>query len=85
MKVKFLLFLFSGQAYYNRNAPPLELNEQNPLCRFKAVGYSKLGGKEDKDGHVAMMFNKYEQEIKYAFSGAICIKHFNSMKLTQIC
>lgn len=55
----------SGQAYYNRNAPPLELNEQNPLCRFKAVGYSRLGGRDDKDGHVAMMFNKSEQDIKY--------------------
>ncbi|XP_039745219.1 probable nucleoporin Nup54 [Pararge aegeria] len=54
----------TGQAYYSRNAPPLELNEQNPLCRFKAVGYSRLGGKEDKDGHVALQFNKTEQEIK---------------------
>ncbi|XP_068628784.1 probable nucleoporin Nup54 isoform X2 [Battus philenor] len=53
-----------GQAYYSRNAPALELNEQNPLCRFKAVGYSRLAGKEDKDGHVAMLFNKSEQEIK---------------------
>ncbi|RVE43520.1 hypothetical protein evm_011854 [Chilo suppressalis] len=54
----------TGQAYYNRNAPPLELNEQNPLCRFKAVGYSRVGGREDKDGHVAMLFNKPEQDIK---------------------
>ncbi|CAH2100157.1 unnamed protein product [Euphydryas editha] len=54
----------TGQAYYSRTAPPLELNEQNPLCRFKAVGYSRLGGKEDKDGHVALVFNKTEQEIK---------------------
>ncbi|CAG5042061.1 unnamed protein product [Parnassius apollo] len=54
----------TGQAYYSRNAPALELNEQNPLCRFKAVGYSRLAGKEDKDGHVAMLFNKPEQEIK---------------------
>ncbi|XP_047514286.1 probable nucleoporin Nup54 isoform X2 [Pieris napi] len=61
----------TGQAYYNRNAQPLELNEQNPLCRFKAVGYSRLGGKEDKDGHVAMMFNKPEQEIKSNQQGFI--------------
>ncbi|XP_050359517.1 probable nucleoporin Nup54 [Nymphalis io] len=54
----------TGQAYYSRTAPPLELNEQNPLCRFKAVGYSRLGGKEDKEGHVAMVFNKSEPEIK---------------------
>lgn len=54
----------TGQAYYSRNAPPLELNEQNPLCRFKAVGYSRLGGRDDKDGHVAIMFNKSEQDIK---------------------
>lgn len=54
----------TGVAYYSRNAPPLELNEQNPLCRFKAVGYSKLSGLEDKDGHVAMLFNKSNQDIK---------------------
>ncbi|XP_028169191.1 probable nucleoporin Nup54 isoform X2 [Ostrinia furnacalis] len=54
----------TGQAYYSRNAPALELNEQNPLCRFKAVGYSRLGGREDKEGHVALTFNKTEQEIK---------------------
>lgn len=53
-----------GKAYYSSTAPPLELNEQNPLCVFKAVGYSRLGGKEDKDGHVALMFSKPEQEIK---------------------
>ncbi|XP_049886834.1 probable nucleoporin Nup54 [Pectinophora gossypiella] len=54
----------TGKAYYSANAQPLELTELNPLCRFKAVGYSRLGGREDKDGHVAMLFNKSEQDIK---------------------
>ncbi|XP_053600804.1 probable nucleoporin Nup54 [Plodia interpunctella] len=54
----------TGKAYYSQNAPPLELNEQNPLCRFKAVGYSKISGQDDKDGLVALQFNKPEQEIK---------------------
>ncbi|XP_013183314.2 probable nucleoporin Nup54 [Amyelois transitella] len=54
----------TGQAYYSRNAPALELNEQNPLCRFKAVGYSRISGQEDKDGLVSLQFNKPEQEIK---------------------
>ncbi|GBP41758.1 Probable nucleoporin Nup54 [Eumeta japonica] len=54
----------TGQAYYNRNFPPLELNEHNPLCRFKAVGYSRLSGCEDSEGHVALLFKKSEQEIK---------------------
>ncbi|XP_063546050.1 probable nucleoporin Nup54 isoform X2 [Cydia strobilella] len=53
----------NGHAYYSRNAPRLQLNEQNPLCRFKAVGYSRLGTHEDKDGLVVMMFNKSVQEI----------------------
>ncbi|KAJ2946543.1 hypothetical protein O0L34_g12598 [Tuta absoluta] len=61
----------TGKAYYSANAQPLELNEQNPLCRFKAVGYSRLGGREDKDGHVAMLFNKPEQEIKTNQQGMI--------------
>lgn len=62
-KPHFVTYL-AGKAYYSQQAPPLELNEQNPLCRFKAVGYSRLGGREEKDGHVAMIFNKPEQEIK---------------------
>ncbi|XP_050665364.1 probable nucleoporin Nup54 [Leptidea sinapis] len=61
----------NGQAYYSRNAPALELNEQNPLCRFKAVGYSRICGKDDADGHVAMIFNKPEQEIKNNQQGFI--------------
>lgn len=54
----------TGKAYYSANAQPLELNEHNPHCRFKAVGYSRLGGREDKDGHVALLFNKPEADIK---------------------
>ncbi|KOB65885.1 Nuclear pore complex p54 component scnup57 [Operophtera brumata] len=41
-----------GTGMLYRNAPALELNEQNPLCRFKAVGYSKLSRKEETHGHV---------------------------------
>ena len=31
-----------GKAYYNASAPPVTLTSDNPLCRFKAVGYSAL-------------------------------------------
>ncbi|XP_048481782.1 probable nucleoporin Nup54 [Plutella xylostella] len=54
----------TGKAYYSQTAPPLELTEQNPLCRFKAVGYTKLGARGEKDGHVALVFNQPEQSIK---------------------
>ena len=31
-----------GKAYYNASAPPVTLTADNPLCRFKAVGYSAM-------------------------------------------
>jgi nuclear pore complex protein Nup54 len=31
-----------GKAYYNAAAPPVTLTADNPLCRFKAVGYSAM-------------------------------------------
>ena len=28
-----------GKAFYAQNQAPLSLNNENPLCRFKAIGY----------------------------------------------
>lgn len=55
----------SGKAYYSNNQPPIELTEQNPLCRFKAIGYNCFLTTSDKDGLVQLLFNKPEQELKY--------------------
>lgn len=53
-----------GKAYYSQNAPPVEITPQNFLCRFKAIGYNKMPGKENKLGLVALVFNKPESQIR---------------------
>ncbi|XP_058802531.1 nuclear pore complex protein Nup54-like [Phymastichus coffea] len=53
-----------GKAYYCPNAPPIELNQENPLCRFKAIGYSRMPDADNNDGLVALCFSKKEQELK---------------------
>ena len=54
----------TGKAYYSNNAPPIELNQENPLCRFKAIGYSRMPETDNNDGLVALCFMKKEQELK---------------------
>lgn len=54
----------TGKAYYSVNAAPIELNQENPLCRFKAIGYSRMPDADNNEGLVVLCFNKKEQEIK---------------------
>ncbi|XP_067000209.2 nuclear pore complex protein Nup54 [Anabrus simplex] len=54
----------TGKGYYSQNAPPVEFTLQNPLCRFKAIGYSCIPSAENKDGLVAVIFNRKDSEIR---------------------
>ncbi|CAB0044731.1 unnamed protein product [Trichogramma brassicae] len=54
----------TGKAYYSAAAPPIELNQENPLCRFKAIGYSRMPENDNNDGLVVLCFAKKEQELK---------------------
>ena len=54
----------TGKAYYSTNAPPIDLNQENPLCRFKAIGYSRIPDTDNNEGFVVLCFNKKEQEVK---------------------
>lgn len=54
-----------GNAYFAQNAPPVEITSQNFLCRFKAIGYNKMPGKDNKMGLVALVFSKPENQLKY--------------------
>jgi len=54
-------------AYYSQTAPPVELTQQNPLCRFKAIGYSCMPSSDNAEGLVALTFNKKEEEIRCEF------------------
>lgn len=58
-----ILFNFVG--YYSPIAPPVEYTAQNPLCRFKAIGYSCKPTAQPKDGLVAVCFSKKDQDIRY--------------------
>ncbi|XP_014210731.1 nuclear pore complex protein Nup54 [Copidosoma floridanum] len=55
-----------GKAYYYATAPPIELIQENPLCRFKAIGYSRMPDADNNDGLVNFCFAKKEQELKDA-------------------
>lgn len=54
----------TGKAYYASSAVPIELTQENPLCRFKAIGYSCMPDADNNDGLVVICFNKKEQELK---------------------
>lgn len=54
----------TGKSFYSQNAAPVEITPQNYLCRFKAMGYSRLPGKDNKMGLVALNFNKPLSDAK---------------------
>ncbi|KAG8134296.1 hypothetical protein E2320_007418 [Naja naja] len=57
-------FWGTGKGYFNNNIAPVEFTQENPFCRFKAVGYSCMPNNKDEDGLVALVFNKKETEIR---------------------
>ncbi|XP_067631788.1 probable nucleoporin Nup54 isoform X2 [Eurosta solidaginis] len=54
----------TGKSFYSQNAVPVLITPQNYLCRFKAMGYSRLPGKDNKMGLVALNFNKPLADVK---------------------
>lgn len=54
----------TGKAFYNSQAPPFDIPADNVLCRFKAMGYCKLPGRDNKLGHVSLTFNKPTDQIR---------------------
>ncbi|KAK6632980.1 hypothetical protein RUM43_012723 [Polyplax serrata] len=54
----------TGKGFYSQQYPPVEFTMKNPLCRFKAISYSLRPRTENKDGLVALIFNKKESEIR---------------------
>ncbi|KAL0276640.1 UNVERIFIED_CONTAM: hypothetical protein PYX00_004170 [Menopon gallinae] len=54
----------TGKGYYSRQAPPIEFDMKNPLCRFKAISYSLRPRTENKDGFVALIINKKDSQIR---------------------
>lgn len=54
----------TGKAFYAKNLPPVDITPQNFLCRFKAIGYNKTPGKDNKMGFVSLTLRKGESEVR---------------------
>lgn len=54
----------NGKAFYAKNLPPVEITPLNFLCRFKAIGYNKIPGKDNKMGLVALIVKKSETDVR---------------------
>lgn len=54
----------NGKSFYAKNTPPVDITPQNYLCRFKAIGYNKIPGKDNKIGLVLLNVNKTENDVK---------------------
>ncbi|CAM4664012.1 hypothetical protein PO909_007520 [Leuciscus waleckii] len=57
-------FWGAGKGYFTSSAPPVEFSQENPFCRFKAVGYSCVPGVKDEDGLVALALSKRESDVR---------------------
>ncbi len=53
----------SGKAVYSQTMPPIDLDEQNPLCRFKTIGYSALPSAKPEQGMVSAIIRRKESEL----------------------
>ncbi|XP_075899778.1 nucleoporin p54 isoform X2 [Nelusetta ayraudi] len=54
----------TGKGYFANNNPPVDFTQENPFCRFKAVGYSCVPVSKDEDGLVVLVINKKEADVR---------------------
>ncbi|XP_040052866.1 nucleoporin p54 isoform X1 [Gasterosteus aculeatus] len=54
----------TGKGYYSNNNQPVDFSQENPFCRFKAVGYSCVPVSKDEDGLVVLLFNRKEADVR---------------------
>ncbi|KAK3555682.1 hypothetical protein QTP86_028641 [Hemibagrus guttatus] len=57
-------FWGTGKGYFNNSIPPVDFTQENPFCRFKAVGFSCIPSTKDEDGLVALALNKKEVDVR---------------------
>lgn len=53
-----------GKAIHAANAPPIELSAENPLCRFKTLGYSMLPSHKSEDGRMGAVIKKKAADLE---------------------
>ncbi|XP_069369349.1 nucleoporin p54 isoform X2 [Paralichthys olivaceus] len=54
----------TGKGYYSNNNPPVDFTQENPFCRFKAVGYSCVPVSKDEDGLVVLILGRKEADVR---------------------
>ena len=54
----------SGKAVYSQTMPPIDLNAQNPLNRFKTIGYSALPSSKADEGLICAIIKKKTSELE---------------------
>ncbi|XP_068430724.1 nucleoporin p54 isoform X1 [Clinocottus analis] len=54
----------TGKGYYSNNHQPVDFTQENPFCRFKAVGYSCVPVSKDEDGFVVLLFSRKEADVR---------------------
>lgn len=57
-------FWGTGKGYFSATAPPVVFTTENPFCRFKAIGYSRLPQAKPQDGLLALLFEKKLEEVQ---------------------
>uniref|UniRef100_A0AAY4ER71 54 kDa nucleoporin n=1 Tax=Denticeps clupeoides TaxID=299321 RepID=A0AAY4ER71_9TELE len=57
-------FWGTGRGFFNNSIPPVDFTQENPFCRFKAVGYSCIPGSKDEDGFVVLALSKKEADVR---------------------
>lgn len=57
-------FWGTGKGYFSATAPPVVFTTENPFCRFKAVGYSRLPQAKPEDGLLALLFEKKLEDVQ---------------------
>lgn len=57
-------FWGTGKGYFSATAAPVEFTTENPFCRFKAIGYSRLPEAKVEDGLVALVFAKKLADVQ---------------------
>ncbi|KAK3099683.1 hypothetical protein FSP39_007976 [Pinctada imbricata] len=57
-----LAYWGTGKGYYSQNGA-VDFTSENPYCRFKAVGYTRLPRTKNEDGLVSIFINKKESDV----------------------
>jgi len=64
----------TGKGFYNQQGA-VDFTPQNPFCRFKVVGYSRLPTASNEDGHLSVEIKKKENAVRAAQQNLVDVLH----------